>query len=62
MDVKHHVYLLSHIPFGHRKTLHTLTGKGSAALAAAVPLLTQVRLPQFPARDKEVLKYKQINK
>ena len=39
---------------GHRKILHTLIGMGSAALAAAVPY--QVMRPEFPAKDKEVLK------
>ena len=36
---------------GHTKTLHTLIGMGSAALAAAVPYPGK-----FPARDKEILK------
>ena len=35
------------------KILHTLIGMGSAALAAALPY--QVRRPEFPARDDEVL-------
>ena len=35
-----------------------LAGMGSAALAAAVALITPVRRPEFPARDNEVLKIK----
>ena len=46
---------LAAIPFfGHTKIPHTLTGMGSAALAAAVPYPSKVS--QFPARDKDVLK------
>ena len=32
----------------HEKTQHALVGLGSAALAAAVALLTQVRRTDFP--------------
>ena len=38
----------------HKNTQHALVGLGSAALAAAVALLTQVRRPQFPERDNKV--------
>ena len=40
--------------FGYKKILHTLIGMGSAALAAAC--LTQVRRPEFPTREKEVIR------
>ena len=46
--------------FRHTKILHTLTGMGSAALATAVPY--QVRRPEFPTRNKEVLKKKKKDK
>ena len=39
-----------------------LAGMGSAALAAAVALITPVRRPEFPARDNEVLKKKKKKK
>ena len=35
--------------FGHTKTLHTLVGKGSAALAAVVPYAGKRH--EFPARE-----------
>ena len=41
------------------KTLHTLLGMGSAALAVAVRYpgkVTQVRWPKFPTKDKEAIK------
>ena len=38
-----------------------LVGLGSAALAAAVALLTQVRRPEFPERVNNVLKKKKKN-
>ena len=41
--------------FGHREILHMLMGMGSAAPAAAVALSAQVRRPEFPSRDNEVL-------
>ena len=46
-------------------TQHGLVALGSAALAAAVALLNQVRQPKFPERDNEVYKnkiYKNIKK
>ena len=41
--------------FEHTNILDTLTEKGSAALAVAVPY--PVRRPELPTRDNEVLKY-----
>ena len=38
----------------HDKTQHALVGLGSAALAAAVRILTQERRPDFPERDPKV--------
>ena len=38
----------------HENTQHALVGLGSAALAAAIALLTRVRRPEFPERDNKV--------
>ena len=46
--------LAATISIGHSKILYTLIGMGSAALAAAVVLLTQVRRPEFPLGINEV--------
>ena len=43
------------LPFGHRKILHTLIGMGIALLLWLF-CPTQVRRPEVPASDKEVLK------
>ena len=46
------------------KTLNTLLGMGSAALAAAVRYpgeVIQVRWPKFPTKDKEAIKEKEKN-
>ena len=45
---------LKHTLFGHTKLLHTLTGTGIALLLRLL-CLTQVRPPEFPARDNEVV-------
>ena len=46
--------LAATVSIEHSKILYTLIGMGSAALAAAVVLLTQVRRPEFPLGINEV--------
>ena len=49
----------SHIPlFGHSKIVRIVIGMGGTALVARLLYHTQVRRPEFPARDQEVLKRK----
>ena len=46
----------------HEKTQHALVGLGSAALAAAVALLTQatIRRPDFPEKKTKVYRGLQV--